>query len=112
MNKLDLRRKIKQNKELVIRQAGLVVLDIFIVAFSMIFTLWIRCDFGFEHIEPKFLESIWRYMGINIICTLLIFWLFRLYSSLWRFASVVELSYVVIAVMCSAMVQFLGMRMM
>ena len=107
-----LRGTIKQNKELVIRQAGLVVLDIFIVAFSMIFTLWIRCDFGFEHIEPKFLESIWRYMGINIICTLLIFWLFRLYSSLWRFASVVELSYVVIAVMCSAMVQFLGMRMM
>ena len=105
-----LRGTIKQNKERMIRQVGLVALDIFSIAFAMTFPLWIRCDFCFENIDPIFLESIWRYMGINIICTLFIFALFRLYSSLWSFASTVELTYVVIAVICSAFVQFLGME--
>lgn len=107
-----LREKIQQNKEMYTRQIGLIILDVFLIVVSMVGTLWIRCDFSFSNIDPIFLDSIWRYMWINIICTLIIFGKFRLYTSLWRFASVVELTYILGAVICSALVQLLGMRWM
>ena len=49
---------------------------------------------------------------INIITTLIIFAMFKLYSSLWRYASVQEMFNVVIACVLAACVQSLGMHMM
>ena len=101
---------IKFNKEMRIRQVLLIILDIILIIASMIGTLLIRHDFQFTIIDPRFIESIWQYMGMNVCCTLIIFGLFRLYTSLWRFASVVELTYVACAVMCSSILQSVGMR--
>lgn len=107
-----LKKKYEQNKEMLIRQIGLVFLDFIIIQVSMAGTLWVRCDFHFSEIEPRFIESIFSYWWINIICTIIIFGICHMYTSLWRFASVVELTYIVCAVLSSAVLQALGMKVM
>lgn len=86
------------------------LLDALIVMVSMVGALWLRYDFQFLNIDSYFLESIYHYLLINIICTVLINYLFKLYSILWRFASMEELKNVVGAVIASTVVQFIGMR--
>lgn len=112
MNNLDLKAKLKQNKEMLIRQIGLVLLDFVIIQVSTIGALWVRCDFHFSEIDPMFIESLFSYWWINIVCTIIIFGMFHMYTSLWRFASVVELVYTVGAVLVSTIVQVIGMKWM
>lgn len=37
-------------------------------------------------LESGFLDSIYRYALMDTVCTILIFWFFRLYNSLWAYA--------------------------
>ena len=78
-------KHIIKNRELFLRRVALVFLDILVILVSMAGALWIRFDFSFTQIEPVFLESVREYLYINMVTTLFLFWLFRLYSSLWRF---------------------------
>lgn len=109
----ELLKKITiRNKELLFRSVLLLFLDMFLIIISMGGALWIRFDFRFTAIDPYFLEEIKRYICINVVCTLLINNFLRLYTSLWRFASVVELKNLICAVLLSAVTQILGMKML
>ena len=98
-------QKINKNKEVIIRGTGLLLVDVCLIALCMIGALWIRFDFDYKKIEPLFLHSIEKYMWINIVCTVIINYIFKLYASLWRFASVEELKNVVCAVLISSFLQ-------
>lgn len=100
------------NSALFWRRFGLVFLDALLIFLSMIGALWIRLDFQFGNIAPEFYETIGHYGLINVACTIVIFGLFKLYTSLWRFASVEELKYVVLASVCSTIMQFFGMKLL
>lgn len=89
-----------------------IVIDILCIGISMGAALWVRMDFRFNAIDTVFLESVARYMPINICCTILLFYVFRLYRILWRFASVNELKNVTVAVVASAAVQYIGMHLL
>lgn len=82
----------------------LVVTDIFAVIVSSVLSLYVRYDFSFRDIDPVFWKAIQDAYIINIFVTLIIFYIFRLYNSVWRYASDTELVNVVIAVViCAAM---------
>ena len=78
----------------------LLVGDVIAIMLSSFFALWIRYELVFADIDRNFLESIWGYAGINIICTIAIFYVFHLYTSLWKYASVNELVNITLAVNC------------
>lgn len=101
-----------RDTRLLIRQLFLVVLDILIINVSSFMALWIRFDFSIGNIEPKYISELLQYIPINTVITLGIFWLFRLYHSLWKFASVDELMNVIFATTISEFVQYIGMRFM
>lgn len=108
-------KKIKKtlvDKEMLIREIGLLLLDLAVIVVSMAGALWIRFDFHFTDIEGVFWETIQNYIYINLICTVFIFWALRLYSTLWRFASVVELKNVIVATLLSTALQSMGMHYM
>ena len=86
------------------------MLDIFLIACCMVGALWLRYDFQLSNIDPFFWQSIVEYLPINIICTVIINLIFRLYTSLWRFASIVELKNAVCAVFISSLIQWIGMK--
>lgn len=82
----------------------LVVTDIFAVIVSSVLSLYVRYDFSFREIDPVFWKAIQDACIINIFVTLIIFYIFRLYNSVWRYASDTELVNVAIAVaICAAM---------
>lgn len=98
-----------------IAQAQTIVqlfLDILIVLVSMGGALWVRMDFRFGGIDAVFLRSMGTYCIVNVICTLVLFRMFRLYNSLWRFAGMAELKNIVCAVVGSTILQTAGMALL
>lgn len=83
----------------------LVVTDMFSILVSSVLSLYVRYDFSFRDIEPMFWEAIQDAYFVNVFVTLIIFYIFRLYNSVWRYASDTELVNVVIAVIICAVMQ-------
>lgn len=84
--------------------------DIIAIMLSSFLALWLRFELVFADIDRIFLESIYQYAVINIICTIAIFYAFHLYTSLWKYASVNELVNITLAVVISGIVNAVGMR--
>ena len=98
------------------RIALLVVLDILIIAVSGFLALYVRFDFSFSKMDMKYVDYELHYLPVNLILTLLIFVAFKLYRSVWHFASTTELLNVIGACSGSILSQIilmalLGMRM-
>lgn len=72
-----------------LRQVLLVILDSIIVVFSVMAALTLRFD-G-QGIPLIYLDIAIKYMVIDLVITAVVFNIFRLYQSLWRFASITEL---------------------
>lgn len=83
----------------------LVLADILSVLVASVFSLYVRYDFKFMDIEPRFWIAIQESYIINMLLTLLIFYFLKLYNSVWRYASDAELINVVIAVGICALMQ-------
>ncbi|MBR1413919.1 MAG: polysaccharide biosynthesis protein [Bacilli bacterium] len=66
-----------------------ILIDLFVLLFSSIFAVWIRFDFG--TVPEKYLVGSYQYLAIDFIIVLITFLLFRLYTSMWKYASVIEL---------------------
>ena len=101
-----------RNKEAVIKGTALLLLDIILTIACMVGSLWMRFDFSFSSIEPVFWESVSKYLWINVVCTVIVNACCKLYTSLWRFASIVELKNALIAIVISSALQFFGMRLL
>lgn len=92
-----------------IRAFLLLILDIIAIIASSFIALSLRFEFHFNMVDIAYVETLYRYLPINIVCTIIIFFLLRMYTSLWKYASVRELSNVVIASILSGVVQLIGM---
>ncbi len=97
-----------KDKQMLIKKIFMVILDILSIIFSSIFALMLRFELSYSSIDAPFKDALWSYLPINIAVTLVLFYMFRLYSSLWTFASVTELENVVSACACSAVAHFIG----
>lgn len=84
------------------RVALLVVLDILIVSVTGFLALYVRYDFRFSKMDMEFVSTELKYLPANLVFTMILFVLFRLYRSVWSFASSTELLNVIGA--CSASV--------
>lgn len=101
---------LNMDKKLVIRRFSLIIYDIFAMIFSSTFALMLRYDFNYGAIDEKFVDAAWDYLPYNIVVTLVIFYLFKLYHSLWAFAGITEMQNVIIACMLSSGAQLLGIQ--
>lgn len=106
-----MKRKII-DKQLTIRRIFILICDIGIIIFSGVIALLLRFDLMLDKVDPKYIESIWSYMPINIILTITVFYLFRLYHSLWIYASITEMQNVFSACFLSFLSQIIGMKLL
>lgn len=107
-----MKEKIKHNFDLTKASRILFLLasDIILISLSGFISLYLRFEFSISALcESSFLPTMIRYAPINLICTLLIFWLCRLYNSLWEFAGIEELLRIVVAALLSSAAQSVGM---
>lgn len=93
-----------------VRRALLLALfDIAIIISSSLLALMARFDFSYAEIEVPYLSHLYHYLPIQIIITLFIFFLCRMYHSLWKFVGVHELGYMLVANAIAFVVQIAGM---
>lgn len=81
-------KKKEINYQLLIRRICLIVLDIICIIAASILALLTRFEFDFSQIPKEFLKVIYKYGPFTIVITLIIFSLFRIYSSLWEYAGI------------------------
>ncbi len=100
------------NTQLIHRRIVLVIFDIMTVCMASVMPLWIRFEFKYKDIPDIYLSSAWNFMFINIIMTLIVFYLFRLYHSLWAFAGTAEVQNIVAACFLCAVLNLAGMSLL
>ena len=71
--------------------AYLMIYDILAVNLSYLFVLWMRFDCAFSQIPPVYLQTFLKIAPWHTGFSLLVFWLLRLYKSIWRYAGYSEL---------------------
>ncbi len=98
-------KKIEWNYKLITRRAFLIVYDILAVCACNILSLLLRYEFQLDDIPTYFITAIWEHLPISVIITLVLFYIFRLYHSLWAYAGVNEMQNIVFASISSAVLQ-------
>ncbi len=92
------------------RILALILLDIMAIVISSFAALYIRFDFSFAKIDRVYLSGFEAVIFPNICLTLLFFALWKLYKSVWRYASANELINIVLATACASVAQFIYCR--
>ena len=106
---------MKQNKSLHIEHWQwisllLVLYDIIVVNASFALALWVRFDCQYSMIPTPILDAFVDFAPIYTVACIIIFYLCKLYQSIWRFASVTELNRVIIATVLTFIVQVVGIQ--
>lgn len=97
------------NRQLFSRRAGLMLYDVASVLAASFLAISMRYEFNYDMIPSYFLETIARFLPFNVVITLAVFYVFRLYHSLWAFAGENELQNVVVASFLASAVNGIGL---
>lgn len=90
----------------------LCIVDIFTVLLNSYLSLLIRYEGHRDWILPEYLVSIERYAIINVITTIIIFYIINLYRSVWTYAGIHEVVLIVTACVLSTAFQAMGFLML
>ncbi len=101
-------QKLVRDKKIVIRRIFILMIDCLTAIIVSCLALFIRFDFKVDSIPSYFLDSIWSYMPIGVMSVFIVYYLFRLYHSMWKFVGIVELENVIMAGITVAVIQFIG----
>ncbi len=96
---------IEKNQFLIIKRILLVAYDIIAVVASSLLALFIRYEGNYAAIPSKYVVKSLQYIPVIIIVTAIVFYWFRLYSSLWTYAGTPELINITFACALSALTQ-------
>ena len=69
----------------------LIIMDVLSVLLASVLSLYVRYDFHFMEVPREFWEAVLDIYLFNVITTVVVFYIFRLYNSVWRYASDTEL---------------------
>lgn len=99
------------NSQILHRRIVLIIFDIMTVCVSSVVPLWLRF-IDEETIPDIYMGSAWDFLLINIVITLIVFYLFKLYQSLWAFAGPTEAQNIVAACFLCAVLNYSGMKLL
>lgn len=103
---------LAENKQLIIRRFGLVVIDILSVALATYLGLIARFDFDPSFVQGSvYGQTAWNYLPYSIVITILLFWVFHLYQSLWQYAGTPEIINIFLSCVLSAISQMIIVHM-
>ena len=102
----------KDRIQLLVRRFFLFLTDTFLLNACVYLSLIMRFDVGIVSIEPQYISNYVENMLPYTIMSLIIFWLFRLYHSLWQYASIAEVYRIAEACIIVEVVHFLSNKTM
>lgn len=83
----------------------LLLLDVMAILIASFGSLFLRYEFNVDAIQDNFMENYFDIIPFTIGITLLFFWIFKLYKSVWRYASATEMVNIGLATTCAAVCQ-------
>ncbi len=110
MGKEIKREKKLFNVKLLYRRTCLIIYDIISVIGASYLALLMRYSFQISEIPEHFMDPINRFLPLNILITLAVLYVFRMYHSLWAFAGETELQNLVIASSISSLCYSIGIQ--
>ena len=90
----------------------LLIYDAFCVNISFLIALWLRFDCRFSAIPVEYLQAWEHFTLFYMAFCLLLFWAFKLYQSIWRFASFNEMQRIIAANIVAGAVHVVGMTLL
>lgn len=96
---------------LALRIALLLIIDILIIQCSVLLSLFLRFELHIESLRYSgFIESFFKLSPVYTVSTLILFALFRLYTSLWKYAGIDEFRNICVSVLISNLCLFILTR--
>lgn len=92
-----MRQYSKFDKQWIVRAVVLAILDVVFIAGAYFLALMLRFDFIYSHIDEQYIIGYRQLIIPYCVSAVIIFYIFRLYHSIWRFASISELERLVLA---------------
>ena len=113
MKNMVSRKLGKWNYTVVSKVVLIALLDVLSTAASYFLGLWLRYDFSFAQIRADHMQGYLSAIGPWCVITVLVFGLFKLYSSIWAYVSTSEVfriagAYIVLGVIGVALFHFDG----
>ncbi len=90
-------KQLIKDRQLFIRRIFLMCYDMLAVFTAGMLALLARFDFKIAEVPGAYINELWQRLPEMILIMLVIFWLLRLYSSLWNYAGALEMMYIVSA---------------
>ena len=98
------------NVKIFYRRTCLIIYDIISIILASYLALVIRYELDISAIPSHFIRPVERFMPLNVLVTLAVFYCFHLYSSLWAFAGETELQNIIISCVLSTLVNSIGLQ--
>jgi FlaA1/EpsC-like NDP-sugar epimerase len=92
------------------RRLGLIVYDVLCIILASAGAILMRYEFKIETIPDYFLQPLISFLPIDIVITLIVFYLFKLYDSLWAYAGEREMQNLVMACTLSGVINAIGLQ--
>ena len=90
-------KQILLNTHVIAKKTIFLLYDIFSIVLASGLALLLRFELSFDKVESQYIEMMWDMLPITIIVTIILFWIFRLYNSIWSFAGMVEARNVIVS---------------
>ncbi len=98
------------NYQKLYRRIGLILYDVICIIGASFLAILIRYEFSFDSIPDHFMTPVTTFLPINIAITIAIFYLFKLYDSLWAYAGEREMQNLVMACTLSGVLNAIGLQ--
>ncbi len=92
------------------RRIGLIIYDVISVIVASYVAILIRHDFDVDTIPEHFLVPLNSFLPIGIVATIIIFYIFKMYDSLWAYAGEKELQNLVMSCVISGVISAIGLQ--
>ena len=93
-----------------------ILYDMAAVTAAYFFALWFRFDCRFSEIPEQYLMAWMKFVPIYMVISFVVFWVFHLYQSIWKYASIAEVKRIIyasgiLAILHTALITLLFCRM-
>ena len=85
----------------------LMVCDFVTIHLSYFLALWFRFDCRYSVIPAQYLDAYTHFITVYAVATIVLFWIFRMYKSMWRYASYDELMRVTLGSLIASLLHVL-----
>ena len=110
MSRSRLEKYLPENKR--VRMLVLMLMDIGVICLASFLGLFIRFDMDIGRIPTEYAKAVLAYLPIYVMATIAVFFLLRMYATMWSVAGIREAGHIVGACGLASLLQIAGMLML